>query len=150
MGAARPARRAARALALAAAALSAACAAPAPRQAPPEARAAAPRAPEDAVWLLAAIDGRPARAATRAVFADGAVNAQGPCNAIRGRYRREGAAFHVVGLAVTRATCPDQDEENRLLDGLLSARSAEVRDGRLVIRASAGPTLTFEAARPGQ
>jgi heat shock protein HslJ len=100
-------------------------------------------APEDAVWLLDAINGTPVSGDTRLVLADGAFNGKGPCNPIRGKYERSGESFSTVGVIVSQRSCPLQAEEDELLDGLLTARSAAVANRTLTLRSPNGPTLIF-------
>ncbi len=99
--------------------------------------------PEDATWLLAEIDGKPVQGDTRMVLTEGVFNGQGPCNSIRGKYERSGEDFSTIGLITTQRICPLQAEEDRLIDGLLTARTAQVADRALTLSSPNGPTLTF-------
>ncbi len=113
---------------------------------PPAPAVAAPiAAPEDAVWLLASIDGAPTASDARMTFVAGSINGQGPCNSIRGRYERDGTAFSTIGLVTTQLDCPGLDEETGLLNGLLAARKAEVSGRALTMSSEIGPTLVFIA-----
>lgn len=132
-----------RTIPLLAALLLAACAggeAAAPR---PAAAPAPIAVPEDAVWLLAAIDGTPVTGEARLVLTDGAFNGKGACNPIRGKYERTDESFSTVGVIATQSTCPLQAEEDGLIDGLLTARSAVIANGVLTLSSPNGPTLTF-------
>ncbi len=121
--------------------LVAGCAAPPPQGDPPP---KAPLALEGPVWRLAEIDGAAVEDDTLMVFDDGKLTGQGPCNALQATYAYRGTAFSVDAIATTQKACANLAEENRMLDGMLMAQTAELRGERLRISSAGGPALTFD------
>jgi heat shock protein HslJ len=113
----------------------------------PEAPAAGPAVYdlEGPTWRLASIGGAAVEDDTVIVFGDGKITGQGPCNAFRGAYAREGDSFSIDAIVATKKLCANLEEENRMLDAMLLAQEARVTGGDLVISSNRGPSLSFDA-----
>lgn len=79
-------------------------------------------------------------------LAETSITGQGPCNGYGAANIAELPAIQLDGFNTTRATCPEQDLENRFFDALRQANTVEYHGGVLRIK---GPTwLIFERGVP--
>lgn len=94
-------------------------------------------------WVLASVDGQePGYRATLDLSQPGKLSGMAPCNRYFGALTRDGTAFVMGPLGVTRMACPDLPAEAVFFELMAGVTTAEDVDGALIL-SGGGHELRF-------
>lgn len=103
-------------------------------------------APEKTTWLLESVNGAPFDAKATLQFPEqGKIIGRAPCNGFSARQTVPYPWFSVDGIASTKMTCPQIDQETQFFEALQKMTLSEVSGDTLILSTEDGSQMLFRA-----